>query len=314
MRFSERNASWEEIPPWVDFSLRLGYEWAETTATGRRICLISMPCDSAGAGLIALGAMRKRLELRDANDLGLHFHRIQRLSDPRLSPALLRHKFQHGRFEFDQIDRGIVWLKQIAAPMRMAVFPHNAEDWRFEGEAPVRLFAGARVPHGVIYAHLIPGQVGVLDKNLAVSDSGVCVAGRVSGASSSEAMFSGIRFQGNGEVANLDKLLTVQNWSPGTTSRISFFNTRTEELDRDTGRPELVVADGTASFLKVADRVEFAQSDIIAVMHRTADRDVLDEISVKIADLRQWYATDPDPVSAVGRKPPGIEMLTLKRG
>ena len=39
-----------------------------------------MPCESAAAGLVALGAMRRRLAVDDANDSLAHFQRIERLA------------------------------------------------------------------------------------------------------------------------------------------------------------------------------------------------------------------------------------------
>jgi hypothetical protein len=80
MQFSEANGAWQVIPRWADFLIRLGFEWPEGESETRRIGLISMPCDSAAAGLIALGAMRRRLELDDANDLTAHFQRIRALA------------------------------------------------------------------------------------------------------------------------------------------------------------------------------------------------------------------------------------------
>lgn len=315
VQFSEQSQPWQPIPRWVQFSVKLGFELAAKQVENRRICFVSMPCDSAGAGLVALGAIRKRLELKDANDLGLHFQRIRKLGSSRLRPTLLRHKFHRGRFVFDSLGTNLVWLKQVPSESnsRMAVFPHSAEDWHFDGEAPVRLFAGARLPFEHTYENLLPGVNHIFGPNLAVADSGVCLAGRVAGANSSAAACSNIRFEMAGESSTLAQLLTVQGWSNGTTSRASFFNTRTETLDRETGRPRTVIADGAASFLRIAERAEFSESDVIVIVDRTSDRDILDEVGIKIANLRQWYAPDEDFASSLAVRPRGIDMLTMKR-
>ena len=57
MLFSEDNDSWREVPDWASFLLRLGVKFPLDPIETRRICLVSMPCDSAAAGLVALGAM-----------------------------------------------------------------------------------------------------------------------------------------------------------------------------------------------------------------------------------------------------------------
>lgn len=67
MQFSEADAPWQPVPSWADFLIRCGFAWANG-GDKRRISVISMPCESAGAGLVALGAIRRRLALDDAND------------------------------------------------------------------------------------------------------------------------------------------------------------------------------------------------------------------------------------------------------
>src|ERR1700693_5478176 len=76
MRFSEADAAWQTVPPWADFLVRCGFAWADSRDR-RRIGIVSMPCESAGAGLVTLGAIRRRLTLDDANDALSHFERIE---------------------------------------------------------------------------------------------------------------------------------------------------------------------------------------------------------------------------------------------
>src|SRR5258708_3671241 len=54
--FSETGCVWQPVPPWAAFLIRFGYLWRATSKT-RRIALLTMPCDSAAAGLISLGAL-----------------------------------------------------------------------------------------------------------------------------------------------------------------------------------------------------------------------------------------------------------------
>src|SRR5690242_18195480 len=76
--FSEANQDWRPIPSWVRLLINLGYKWPYRAAGTRRIALISMPGDSAGAPLIALGALIRDLGNPEANDLGAHFDSLLR--------------------------------------------------------------------------------------------------------------------------------------------------------------------------------------------------------------------------------------------
>ena len=76
MNFSEAHEPWRSVPEWADFLIEFGFAWLAPTLAARRIAVVSMPCDSAAAGLIALGAMRKCLELDDANDVASHYQRL----------------------------------------------------------------------------------------------------------------------------------------------------------------------------------------------------------------------------------------------
>jgi hypothetical protein len=103
-------------------------------------------------------------------------------------------------------------------------------------------------------------------------------------------------------------LLTVQDWLPDTISRVMYFNSRTKEFDRPASQPHLVVADGDACFLSLLGMQEFADSDVIGVIHRTMDRERLEAIGIKLASLRQWYEPDVAP-----KTPRGIAITVLKR-
>jgi len=82
-----------------------------------------------------------------------------------------------------------------------------------------------------------------------------------------------LRFESHGHIADLGQLLTVHRWSPDTVSRVTFFNSRTSQLDRSAGATDLVVADGDLAFLKVLEAPEFRHSDVVGVIHRAVERD-----------------------------------------
>ena len=172
---------------------------------------------------------------------------------------------------------------------------------------------GAELPYGRFYERFIEGAAAPVASNLTTSDGGICLAGRVAGESVSRSIFSAIRFESHGQIADLAGLLTVHRWSPGTISRVKFFNSRTGQLDRSTGTTRVVVADGDAGFLKALEATEFRQSHVVGVVHRAVERDRLESIGIKIADLAQWYAPDTEILNRIPRAPIGITVSALRR-
>jgi hypothetical protein len=124
---------------------------------------------------------------------------------------------------------------------------------------------------------------------------------------------SDIRFRDDGREANLSQLLTVQSWMPGTISRVMFYNARTEEFDRHAGKPQVVIADGDISFLKVVDGSDFEHSDVVGVIHRTMERDRLEAVGTKFENLRQWYDPDDSIFDGLPERPRGIGISVLRR-
>jgi hypothetical protein len=282
-----------------------------------------MPCESAAAGLVALGAIRYRLTLAEANDALSHFERLESLAARLDRETYLRHQTIRGRFRLQRRDdRGVVWVRQEQktvtdrfssnGPPAIAIHAGNANEWRLEQEAPVETVHGSGIPHRRLYEALIADAPPLLELNLARSDSAICLAGRVAGESVSRSSCAAIRFECESSVADLAELLTVRSWSPDSVSRITFFNCRTRQLDRRSGFTGLVVADGDSAFLRAIDAPEFKDSDVVGVVHRAVDRDRLELVGTKLADLSQWYTSDAD---ILNRLPPpmGITVAVLQR-
>lgn len=103
---------WQRLPEWVLFLLRFGYDWLGSDLAARKISLVSMPCDSAASGLIALGAMRRRFTIAGANDSIAHYQRIVRLAAGRDRNTFIRHRDYRGRFSIESTDaHGFVWVR-----------------------------------------------------------------------------------------------------------------------------------------------------------------------------------------------------------
>jgi hypothetical protein len=327
MRFSEAGSSWGPVPRWVQFLIEYGFGRAgdiTDNPSPRRISIISMPCESAAAGLVALGAVRQRLALDGAHDCAAHFQRIERLARERATHATLRHNALTGRFTVEGLDpSGVVWVRRELArtprtasrsgPPRITILPATAAQWYFEGEPRVQELPGAELEYAELYRDLIDSAPPVAAPNLARSDSALCLAGRVAGESASRGILASIRFKIGDCVSELDALLTVQRWSLRTTiSRITFFNSRTSEFDRRVGPPRLVVTDGDAAFLKAIDAAEFRESDVIGVIHRALERDRLEAIGVRMAGMAQWYAADFELLRRMPPAPRGITISTVR--
>ena len=310
------------IPAWASYLLRFGYEFYASKADARRsISIISLPADSPGAGLVALGAMRRRLEMRGANDLSSHFERIKSgvLTGDRVST--LRQAGSRSRYKFDRVDSdGTLWLLEVPVssarsrkapprfPVGISVSASSATKWQFEGEAPLNVAPGHALPWHLIYQSLPVQQAPIVGENLAATDSAICFAGRIAGHAPTKAMCESISFRANGSTATLGQLLSVQDWNPGAISRLSFFNSRTHQIDRATGHTAVVVADGDAAFLGAISHPGFERCHVIGVFSRIAGRDQLEAVGSKIEELRQWFEIDED---TAGQPPPGIHATTL---
>jgi hypothetical protein len=313
VQFSETAIDWRPIPAWAQFLIKCGYIWADTTPRTRRIGVVSMPCESAAAGLLALGAIRLRLSVAGANDMNSHYQRIEQLAAKNEFGTFLRNDKYKGRFRLEGKDRaGVIWVRNETKAVRIGIFPLNACEWRLDGEAPVTTVGGAALPHTNIYEEFLSAPP-TLRSNFMRSDSAICLAGRAAGESISKAQFSGIRFQSHGRSVDLSTLITVQSWSPGTVSRLTFFNTRTGVLDRKTGLTRLVITDGDSAFLKALEAKEFQSSDVLGVVHRVVERERLESVGIKIAGLAQWYIADSDRQDCMSPAPCGITFTALRR-
>lgn len=340
MLFSETNQDWQPVPSWVRFLIRLGYDWPNGVSAQRRIALVSMPCDSAAAGLIALGALIRDLGNPIANDVDGHFDALLRYARQYLescrhctvscrpgmgscdyvarATGLLRHQ---GRKLYEiftvsnrpDIEKQSIGCSNSRLKLDRWIFRRSAVDWKIDGEPPPQSIDHEGALPEEAYVRIVAGAQ-IIPENLQRSFSGLCLAGRVAGGTATHEACTLIRFRSaNGDYA-LSDLLTVREWSPSNViSRMTFFNARTEQFDRRSSGSALVVADGDGGFLKMLGRPEFQRSDVIGVIHRTVERDHLEAVGNRMLGLRQWYAEDSEMLSRLTPTPRGISVLILKR-
>lgn len=318
MEFSEANNSWQAVPEWVVFLIEFGYHWMATNAQSRRIALVSMPTDSAAAGLITLGLMRKCMEYDDANDVDTHYQRLLNLAHEHPQELELRHINRPGRYAFDGFnENGDPMVKKLnddRRRRRVNIHRTTAVEWRIFGEAPVVIQKGQQVPNAEFYSQLVADGGNIREANFSNSHSNICIAGRVTGEARTKGWMTDVRFRENGYETDLSQLLTVQNWMPGTISRVRFYNSRTDTFDRESGTPQVVVADGDTSFLKILASTEFEECDVIGVMHRTMEREKLEAVGNKLSSLRQWYRPDESLLGELPEIPRGVTLAILQRG
>ena len=212
---------------------------------------------------------------------------------------------------------GIVDLEERQIIIRrkgtIRVYPAGARDYYIDGEPPPEIGNREGALSGAVYAELGEGWQ-IIPSNLKRSFSGQCLAGRVSGETATREVCASIRFRSETGEHRLSDLLTIHGWSPSDfVSRMTFFNARTECLDRPAPAPALVVADGDESFLKVIERPEFQHSDVIGVIHRAMDRDRLERIGNRIGGLRQWYIEDSELLGLLPHALRGIGVLILRK-
>jgi hypothetical protein len=229
--------------------------------------------------------------------------------------GLLRHNQRKGPFQITAIkDSGVLGIVTFHDGGTWQFTPKSAVNLRIDGDPLPKLINGEGALSAAAYEQIIEGAQ-IISQNLRESFSGLCFSGRATGKSATHASCASIRFKGGGLEYGLPELLAVHGWSTSNrVSRVNFFNSRTEQIDRPGSETALVVADGDASFLKVIDVPHFQRSDVIAVISRSVDRERSEAVGNRIVGLRQWFIEDTEVYGGQLEAPAGIHLLQLRRG
>jgi len=263
--------------------------------------------------------MLQRLELVGADDHSVHLTRLQHLTPETAGRVILRHRIRTGqRYELIRDEFGQVRFQELGRkdPERHILIDSHAANWYFEGEPPVEGYPGAQLRYTQIYRSLLPFGQQLCETNLRRTDSFVALAGQGGGRAVTEQVLSSIRLRVDTEEAALSELLAVYGWQPLNVSRIRYFNPRAgtgKEFDRPGPPPGLMIADGPTAFEAVYDHPEVLNSNVVAVVSRTADPDQLDRLAQRVEALAQWYDPDPDIATELPVPPAGVEIMTLRR-
>ena len=321
------------IPPWVRFFLSLGYTWPRNDQKIRRICLVSMPCDSPAAGLIALGAMVRDLGDPLANDVDAHSKRLlnyarQYLEHCKLctiqcypdqkqcgytkqATGRLRSPLLRGTVRIsDQTDFDAGELKWLQGDSLVTRNRDHLKDYNIEDEPPCEwndaIGELSRGPYESLFR-----DAAIIGENLRRSYGGLCLAGRGLGQSATRSAYEQVHIGEAGCEYSLSQMLAISEWSDCRISRLVYFNSRTRQMNRRAVSPNLVIADGDSAFLRAFDHVDFQSADLLGVVHRTLDRERLEAIGTKMQP-NQWFAPDTDRLCALPPKPKGVSIIVLK--
>jgi len=345
MLFLEGDKEWSNLPQWASYLLHMGYSWPAGNV--RRIALISMPCDSAAAGLIVLGALIRDLGDPKANNIEGHYDALLRYArqyvqycrncQMRCIPevagcgytteatGLIRHrpagtKSRKGRKKFFRISERTIDENRLVLTSpeqgNLTWWPdlNSAYDFQVDGEP----FPENRLIDGVLSADpykQLMGDAPIVPENLRRPFSGLCMAGRTMGDAATRHICADIRFGISDRNLGLDELLTIRGWTRSNPIyRVAFFNSRTEEFDRYVQSPDLVVADGDSAFISATSHKAFQRTSVIGVIHRTLERDRLESVGNKIQSLRQWYMDDNEIMDLIREPPLGIRITALRKG
>ncbi len=319
-------------PAWVRWLVDFGRSWE--CADRRRVAIISMPCDSAAAGLVTLGCVVGDLERPKASDVEGHFDSLIRYArqyltackdcptrcQPRdrrcgyASEATGKLRHRSGRLlgpvvDFKESVETTITLR--AGSGTTSLHPAAGMSYHVHQQPPIETLSSSGLDL-TPYAALVP-TLSALPENLRRSYSGICLAGRAAGADPTRNWYSAVRFEIKGNEYDLSELLTIAGWGARGVSRATFFNTRNDQFDRPRSFTRLVIADGDAALEKVLARKEFDRSDVIGVLHRTAPDDSAHALGERLAAMRQWYETVEPPPGFGQPLPRGVATQILGR-
>lgn len=337
MYFAEDNEDWDSIPEWVNFLIRFGFCWSRSEHKGRRVALVSMPCSSPGAGLIALGALIGDLGEAQANDVAAHndlvfnyarqyLEHCKECTLSKCDPIIRRCGFDSESLgiirsihcknvyrvsaETDFDEKKLVVYRKRNPSAQTEINQEYLINLYVDGKPPAVARSSDEGLSASAYQGLIE-EAQICPENLMKSYSGLVLAGRNKGRSDTKVAYESVHFPNESESYTLAELLAIHGWADSKVSRTAFFNVRTGDLDHTVALPRLVVADGDESFLKSVDT--FKKSDVIGVIDRSLDRDRLEVIGQKIGALKNWYQPDTQFQERLPTLVPGISITILKK-
>jgi hypothetical protein len=249
--------------------------------------------------------------------MAAHWQRLLAMARGLRPKRVVRFDGQNRRYMIGDVDeaRQLVWVREFESTSNLSrtITKSLSARWTFEGEPPVQVVTGEHLDYGRLYAALDTTQAPHLENNLRQSDSSVCLVGRTQGEAATRQAAMDMGFRHGDSTATLAELVTVEAWSPGRVSRMTYFNTRTGRCDRDVRPPKIVIADGDGALFAALQHEAFRESDIIGVVQKTIDHERLAAVSQKLSDLGQWYDEDSWAAIRSVAIPKGVSVRALRR-
>ena len=341
MRYFEADTFYDAVPAWAAAALNLGYRWHLGGSNARRIGLLSMPCESEAAGLIALGAFRSDLERTTANHVDTHFDLLRQACHERVS-ARMHCKGSHEEPEWDlrniiddtlwrfvshdgDLDaivledarhRSVIKRKGKSIPnqngaCRRYLMRHHATDWQLRDCPLPQLVPGERALEISDYCDL-PGCVGsIVEANLSRSYEGLVLVG---GGATRDSRYMQKYYAAGFAIADrrlpLGDLLTLHHNERKYIERMRFLNERALQY-KAVYPARLIVADGISALLS-AEKL-FHDSDIIGVCSRDASVEAILQLQDLLNDRIRYY-TDIDTSHCMSvEMPAGMLLRVLQR-
>ncbi len=341
MQYFEAHALYDAVPAWAAAALGLGYRWRLSGSNARRIGLLSMPCESEAAGLIALGVLRSDLERTTANHVDTHFDLLLRTCRERVAARMrredsseetawdVRNAVDDTRWRFVAYDgdldaivlelakhRPVVKLKGKRVPnphgaCRRYIMRDYAIDWQLRDCPLPQLPQDGKALELSAYSDL-PGCVGpILEENLRRSYDGLVLVGQGAARDSTYMQkFYAAGFASADRRLPLADLLTLHHSERKYIRRLRFLNERVHQ-DEAVHAAWLVVADGISALL-CAEKL-YPASDIIGVCNRDASAEAILQLKDWLNDIIRYY-TDTDVSHYLsGEMQAGMLLRVLQR-
>lgn len=302
---------WKPFPQWASWFVDFGYTFPLEDSK-KTLTIISTPTDSAGAGLIALGLIRRRLEAVWGEDAAGYYERILRLAT-RERGATLKSIATGAIYQPIGTDK---WgLRALCVKGRQKeegqikyVMPNNVADWQIGEEPPVLVHSSRRMELSPVMEALFPQAQPIIESNLARSDASVCLVTHSNGRSITERRLSDFRLRTASKETSLSDLI-LPDRRLNQVARLSLLNPRTREFYWRARKPDVAVCDGGRSFMNVVKSRALGPSRIIAVASRVCSVDEMEDLAECWRSNEQWFEEAELPTKA---PPPGVDVLHLE--
>lgn len=314
-------------PAWVEATILLGYCYsekcfAEEKKRHRQVTIISAPCKSIAAPLIALGSFRQGLEQKNKSSPEEYYERLLseieqavKITD---SVILLDRHNRQWRFS----DAGASGIRVADAKYRETICKkgrviknpngrcsaliqrQNAEGWRLKGHPP----AVGKKLEAAIYKNLPISAGAICIDNLERSWDKILLVGEAEGDRTEYVQrLQGTGFSYGSVQQTLYELLTLDA-STSQVRRLAFCTYRQPELVNN--KPALVIADGCRSLLAALEC--FGESDIIGVASRDDSASNIDSVAIKLNELKRFYR-DSEGQKLAANLPRSLNIKSMER-